>query len=667
MLYLVTRDDLGCTFRGTIPQAGPAAIDNVGPLGSNGLLPSALSRGPRRNAISADGATILPALVYERLNPPYLEAVMWNRTILLLGLQAALVAASRFLEVVEKMESDVLELRLKVEELYMGRCDTDVLRFCEGSNYDDCNAQFPYPTCPAYAHDKRLKDFTISTIRIPENQQDINGNPTDTKAIESICFSRGLDPYFEEKENADRDYWKQLGAPTPQRYFGSSAGPIRIYPARHSENCVDYDPRIRPWYSASQSGPKNMLLLLDVSGSMRTDDRITAMKEAAKVIVNTLTVTDRVALIPFSNNAKIVGTKNIEGEDIMSVATTDNKAKLVQAIDELEPWGSTNFMAAFDAAFEVFNRTTIEEWTADCTTTVLFLTDGKMTHPPDATEDAVLSRINEQISKIETKTQNPIFLFTYSVSFDDQLVHEFPKRLACSSKDGVWSRIGESTQIFDSLVGYNRLLALGLGEEQNEDFTAWVEPYKFSSGIWGVTVSAPVYDRSKSPPLFIGVVGVDNTLEVFDRLLLEERKKETFLQSIVTRSAAKCPRLDIPPCVLESYRRQGRAGDQALCSSNCSGSFVDIEEQSCPDGSVPPENVLHNRDHEGKSFKDKEAPCAGNALAIGLGVVGSVFAIAGTLYLVKRAMDSKKLDEADLANIPPLPPPTAPHEETYKL
>ena len=53
-------------------------------------------------------------------------------------------------------------------------------------------------------------------------------------------------------------------------YFGSSTGAFRIIPAQHSEICGDYDPRCRPWFVAASSGPKDVVLVLDVSGSMTT-------------------------------------------------------------------------------------------------------------------------------------------------------------------------------------------------------------------------------------------------------------------------------------------------------------------------------------------------------------------------------------------------------------
>ena len=52
------------------------------------------------------------------------------------------------------------------------------------------------------------------------------------------------------------------------QYFGSTAGIVRIYPGREwSTNFAgfynDYDPRVRPWYIAATSGPKDVIIIID--------------------------------------------------------------------------------------------------------------------------------------------------------------------------------------------------------------------------------------------------------------------------------------------------------------------------------------------------------------------------------------------------------------------
>ena len=152
-------------------------------------------------------------------------------------------------------------------------------------------------------------------------------------------------------------------------YFGSQNGIFRIYPARQSEECGVYDPRVRPWFVAGSSGPKNVVLILDVSGSMMNGNRFSLMKQAARRIISTLTVSDRILIVPFSSTAEPI-TEN----GFMFKATKDNKEILENRVENLEAVGSTNFHDAFLKAFDVLDASVTEEITAACNTAILFLT-----------------------------------------------------------------------------------------------------------------------------------------------------------------------------------------------------------------------------------------------------------------------------------------------------
>lgn len=50
-----------------------------------------------------------------------------------------------------------------------------------------------------------------------------------------------------------------------------------------------FDPRFRPWFANAATGPKDVIIIIDVSGSMYTSDRINLAKNAAKKVLLTLT------------------------------------------------------------------------------------------------------------------------------------------------------------------------------------------------------------------------------------------------------------------------------------------------------------------------------------------------------------------------------------------
>jgi len=529
-----------------------------------------------------------------------------------------------FSKLVEKVEGDAIELAREVERLYKNRCENFVE--CHKNNYHECVTSFPSQTCPGGEQmgDKRcgdditcsrLWDYTVSRVSVPEEVADgLNYNPTDPEVIETVCFSRNLDRWFRNKHHKEKNYWKeQYGLETPPPYFGARNGFFRIYPAYRWPSCGQFDPRKRPWYIAASSGPKNILLVLDVSGSMGNEGKLEIMKDAAKRIVNTLGVGDRIAIVPFSSQPEHVIA--MHGSH-MYVVTKENKAVLIKNIDSLYADGSTNFYAAFAKAFEIFDATLVKELHVDCNSAILFLTDGAMTPRYDMSEQDVTDFIVNGIHKMEEKTGHSVFLFTYSISGKE--ADRIPYKLSCAVKKGVWSKLEDESQIIKSLTSYYQLFAFGLGDKKNENFTAWVEPYLYADGVsTGTTIAAPVYDRDKEPPLFLGVVGLDFRLAAIEIALGEDKGDITALERAVRRSTAKCPSLEsLSLCELESYRRTGFAGNDALCSNNCTESdFVPIEPEQCKTVSDYPTDLWANIDEMGIPYEDKACCLVGETTA----------------------------------------------------
>ena len=63
-----------------------------------------------------------------------------------------------------------------------------------------------------------------------------------------------------------------------------------------------YDPRYRPWYAVGASGPKDVLVVIDTSGSM-VGTRISLAREAARYVLDTLTDGDYGGVVTFSSSA----------------------------------------------------------------------------------------------------------------------------------------------------------------------------------------------------------------------------------------------------------------------------------------------------------------------------------------------------------------------------
>lgn len=98
---------------------------------------------------------------------------------------------------------------------------------------------------------------------------------------------------------------------------------MRIYPS--NGQCVDFDPRYRPWYATAATGAKNVILFIDISGSM-SGLKLRIAKEATKAIIDTLGIHDFVGVVTFNGKAERIQ-KNLMR------ATSATKENLKRAIE----------------------------------------------------------------------------------------------------------------------------------------------------------------------------------------------------------------------------------------------------------------------------------------------------------------------------------------------
>ena len=166
-------------------------------------------------------------------------------------------------------------------------------------------------------------------------------------------------------------------------YFGAHNGVFRIYPARQDEDCGGYDCRKRPWYVAASSGPKDVIIILDVSGSM--SGRIDLAKQAANSVIDALTIGDHFGVVTFSSSAESLNARPEFGGTATAAkllpASKENKAKMKSIVNSIVQGGGTNYYASFEATFNLLDQSIPDEFTSNCHKAILFLTDGEMTLP----------------------------------------------------------------------------------------------------------------------------------------------------------------------------------------------------------------------------------------------------------------------------------------------
>ena len=487
----------------------------------------------------------------------------------------------------EKQEGLVLELASEVEARHALRCGLSVAD-CQEMSYDNCGTRYPCQTCPAEGLDiaacggAGLFDYTVSSVRLAGTADtDADNNPRADEVKETVCYTRHLDDWF-VSTNANNEASQVYGDRLPQMYFGGHNGAFRIYPARHSETCGSYDTRERPWYVAASSGPKDVVIVLDTSGSMSSYDRISLQSTAANDVIDALTIGDHFGVVEFNSGAQ---TLNPGGRLLQ--ATVENKDSIKALVDNLAAGGGTNFYNGFYAAFDLLDTSTANEFTSNCHTAILFLTDG------DGGSTGLYDMINQR------NAAHDATVFTYSLGSGANDV--VPKQIACET-GGLWAEVPDGDDLSSYMTGYYKLLAMGLGDGANEGFTAWVEPYAFSTGGgMGTTVSAPVYDRSASPPMFIGVAGIDYTVDFMQEVA--GSSYATVLNALVTQSTARCPDFTISECELQALRKLS-GGTEAMCAGECTA-LTEIEPTACLGSSDYPSNFWANLDDQGMSYTDR--------------------------------------------------------------
>ncbi|KAL7515949.1 hypothetical protein ACHAWX_001012 [Stephanocyclus meneghinianus] len=564
--------------------------------------------------------------------------------------------------ILSDMEASVLAFRDHIESLYTSRCDPAALAECSEGNYDDCSSVYPNAQCmdvrrlidSACNNDGNncnvLWDKSQSTVMIPAELADgPMGNPTDPQVIESICHSRLAEPFMVEKYNTNNAH---------RMYFGSTAGVFRIIPAHHSGECGSFDPRRRPWFVAASSGPKDVVLVIDVSGSMHKGRQMELAKEAASIIVETLSVADRFAIVTFSDKASMIGV-----EEGLIRATAENKEIMMEHIKSLTHKGGTNFYDAFKTAFDTIEQTVKDELTTGCNVAILFMTDGKISTGPG--ENETISLVNQRIENLKTNFNQATTIFTYSLG--QEADNRVTKRLACET-NGIWTPVDDlaNDDLISAMSSYYKLFASGLGQGGDKNWSAWVDPYRFVlGGKMGTGVSAPVYDRSVSPPLFLGVAAVDMLIDDFEKALGANVSSTDVLENLVSRSTLRCPRIDLSQCELEALRSIGLGGESSKCGVCNDTEYASTVTTECPNQSDLPSNVWDNTDKRGMNYPDRaccvigttfsSSTCAANnmpteapssastqtALVVGVPILIVISLLAFSFILWKRKKSSK--------------------------
>lgn len=279
-------------------------------------------------------------------------------------------------------------------------------------------------------HFGREVNLSYSNFHVPTNvyQQAMN-------VVQAISWAEKLNTTFINNYDVDPSLSWQ--------YFGSATGFMTQYPAiEWTMEPVDlFDCRTRSWYIEAATSPKDMLILVDISGSM-TGIRKEIAKHVVNSILDTLGNNDFVNIITFSNE-----TNDIVPcfKDTLVQANLANIRELKVGMERIHTDRIANFTAVLTRAFELLKSYRTEEKGARCNQAIMLITDGV---PYNYKE--IFQKYNWQDNPEEPDCADmPVRVFTYLIGREVADVREV-KWMACANR-GYYVKLSTMAEVSEKV------------------------------------------------------------------------------------------------------------------------------------------------------------------------------------------------------------------------
>ncbi len=126
------------------------------------------------------------------------------------------------------------------------------------------------------------------------------------------------------------------------------------------------------------------VFVVDVSGSMATDNRMGLAKDALKMLVSRLGPNDTVGIVAFTNTAR----------EVLYPTTASNQYAINSALDSLRPENATNVQKGLELGYQMAYKS----YRADSNNRMFLLSDG-VANEGGLTPEAILQIVGEYASK----------------------------------------------------------------------------------------------------------------------------------------------------------------------------------------------------------------------------------------------------------------------------
>ncbi|XP_051805673.1 LOW QUALITY PROTEIN: voltage-dependent calcium channel subunit alpha-2/delta-1a [Acanthochromis polyacanthus] len=343
---------------------------------------------------------------------------------------------------------------------------------------------------------KRPVSYNTTAVHIPTDIYEGS-----TIILNELNWTEALEDVFRKNKEEDPSLLWQV--------FGSATGLARYYPASpwvNNSNLpheVDlYDVRRRPWYIQGAASPKDMLILVDASGSV-SGLTLKLIRTSVNKMLETLSDDDYVNVVYFNDKATYAACfQNLVQANVR------NKKILKDAVQNITAKGITNYTGGFELAFGQLAQMNVSR--ANCNKIIMLFTDGGE------------ERAEEIFRKYNSK--QAVRIFTFSVG-----KHNYDKGpiqwMACANKGYYYEipsigAIRLNTQEYLDVLGRPMVKA-----DQKAKQVQWTNVYMDALELGLViTGTLPVFNKTKTGSkksqnqLILGVMAIDVSLEDIKRL-----------------------------------------------------------------------------------------------------------------------------------------------------
>uniref|UniRef100_A0A8C4HE70 VWFA domain-containing protein n=1 Tax=Dicentrarchus labrax TaxID=13489 RepID=A0A8C4HE70_DICLA len=308
------------------------------------------------------------------------------------------------------------------------------------------------------------------------------------------------------------------------QYFGSSTGFFRIYPGikwtPDSNGVAAFDCRNRNWYIQAATSPKDIIIMVDISGSMK-GLKMTIAKHTINTILDTLGENDFVNVIAYTDYVRYVE-PCFKGTLVQ--ADLDNREHFKMLVEELHVKGEAKIKNAMKESFKILNEARVNGQGSMCNQAIMLITDGAM-------ED--FESVFEEFNWPDRRVR----VFTYLIGREMTFAQN-TKWIACNNK-GYYTHISTLADVQENVMEYLHVLSRPMVINHDHDII-WTEAYmdtvlfttKAQSLLLMTSVAMPVFSKKKetlSHGILLGVVGSDvpllEVMKLAPRYMYKDGKK----------------------------------------------------------------------------------------------------------------------------------------------